>query len=62
MGKEEKIGTVSNVEQSTTEFYTSNLEENINIALSQHKVSRTNHVHYLLIDNTKGKVYEIGKP
>jgi hypothetical protein len=61
MGKEENIGFISNVEQSTAEFYTSNLEENINIALSQHRVSRTNPVHYLLIDNTERKVYEIGK-
>jgi len=52
---------ISNVEQSTAEFYTSNLEENINIALSHHKVSRTNPVHYLLIDNTERKVYEKGK-
>jgi hypothetical protein len=29
---------ISNVEQSTTEFYTSNSEENINIVSSQHRV------------------------
>ena len=54
------FGFISNVEQSTAKFYTSN-SENINIALSQHRVSRTNPVHYLLIDNTERKVYEIEK-
>ena len=59
--RKKRFGFISNVEQSTTKLYTSNLEENRNIALSQHRVSRTNPVHYLLINNTERKVYEIGK-
>ena len=61
MERKKIFGFISNVEQSTAEFYTLNLEEKINITLSQHRVSRTNPVHYLLIENAERKVYEIGK-
>jgi hypothetical protein len=50
-----RLKFVSNVEWSISEFYISNLEENINTVSSQHKVLRTNLAHYLLIDNRKIK-------
>jgi hypothetical protein len=44
---------ISNAEQILSEFYISNLEENINIVSSQHRVLRTNPAHCLLINNTE---------
>jgi hypothetical protein len=55
MGKEEILRFISNAEQSLSEFYISNLEENINIVSSQHRVLRKNTTHYLLINNKERK-------
>jgi hypothetical protein len=52
MEKKNRLKFISNVEQSLSEFYISNLEENINIVSSQHRVLRTNPAHHLLINNT----------
>jgi hypothetical protein len=54
--KKNRLKFISNAEQSLSEFYISNLEENINIVSSQHRVLRTNPAHYLLIDNTERKI------
>jgi hypothetical protein len=53
--KKNRLKFISNVEQSIVEFYISNLEENINIVLSQHQGVKKNPAHYLLIDNTERK-------
>jgi hypothetical protein len=55
MEKKNKLKFISNVEQSISEFCISNLEENIDIVSSQHRVSITNPAHYLLVDNTERK-------
>ena len=53
--KKNRLKFISNVEQSISKFYISNLEENINIVSIQHRVLRTNPAHYLLINNTERK-------
>jgi hypothetical protein len=55
MEKKNKLKIISNVEQSICELCISNLEENIDIVLSQHRVSITNLAHYLLVNNTERK-------
>jgi hypothetical protein len=53
-----KLKNISNVEQSISEFFISNLEENIDIVSSQHRVSITNPAHYLLVNNAERKHVE----
>jgi hypothetical protein len=53
--KKDRLKFISNVEHSISEFCISNLEENIDIVSSQHRVLRINPTHYLLIKNIEIK-------
>jgi hypothetical protein len=59
MENKNKLKIISNVEKSISEFCISNLEENIDIVLSQHRVPIKNTTHYLLVDNIERKACEI---
>ena len=49
---------ISNPEQRSSEFYIQFAEENINIALSQIRVYKTNHENNFLINNDGRKQYD----
>ena len=55
MENKNKLKIISNVEKIISEFCISNLEANIDIVSSQHRVLRTNHTHYILINNIEIK-------
>jgi hypothetical protein len=55
--KKNRLSFTSNAEQSLSEFYIQISEENINIVLSQIRVSETNLKHNLLINNKERKQY-----
>jgi hypothetical protein len=53
--KKNRLRFISNAEQSLSEFYILISEENINIVLSQSRVSETNPEPNLLINNKERK-------
>ena len=58
MGKKNGLRIISNAEQRSSEFYIEFAEENINIALSQIRVYKTNPDYIFLINNDGRKKYE----
>jgi hypothetical protein len=58
MGKKNGLRIISNAEQRSSEFYIQFAEENINIALSQIRVYKTNPENNFLINNDGRKQYE----
>ena len=61
MGKQNGLRIISNAEERSSEFYIQFAEENINIALSQIKVYKTNPDYIFLINNDGRKQYEKNK-
>jgi hypothetical protein len=61
MGKKNGLRIISNAEQCSSEFYIQFAEENINIALSQIRVYKTNPENNFLINNDGRKQYEKNK-
>ena len=57
MEKKNRLRFHPNVEQSLSELYIQILGENINIVLSQRRVSETNPEHNILINNKERKQY-----
>jgi hypothetical protein len=61
MEKKNGLRIISNAEQRSSEFYIQFAEENINIALSQIRVYKTNPDYNFLINNDGRKQYEKNK-
>jgi hypothetical protein len=58
MEKKNGLRNISNAEQHSSEFYIQFAEENINIALSQIRVYKTNPENNFLINNDGRRQYE----